>query len=95
MAIILLQACPSESRSQLLVVDASNLLLCVAKLLPSICSQAEDLLGVSLTSQSKILRDIHIKCQELMACLIVRGAPLDTLYKVSLATLINALYLCN
>lgn len=65
-------------------MDISNLLLCVAKLLPSICSQAEDLLGMSLTSQSKILRDIHIKCQELMACLIVRGAPLDTLYKVSL-----------
>ncbi|GJQ69311.1 hypothetical protein Trydic_g6444 [Trypoxylus dichotomus] len=76
------QISPSECRSQLVVVDISNLLLCVAQLLPSICDDAEQLIGLYLDNQSKILRDIHSKCQELLTCFILRGAPLDVLHKV-------------
>lgn len=64
-------------------MDISNLLLCVANLLPAICDNAEQLLGFCLQSHSKILRDIHVKCQELLLCLIVRGSSLDILYKVN------------
>ncbi|KAH0815199.1 hypothetical protein GEV33_007591 [Tenebrio molitor] len=76
------QSCPSEARSRLLVVDISNLLLCIAQLLPSICEKAEELIGLNLTNKSKILRDIHTKCQELLNCLILRGTSLDILQKV-------------
>ncbi|EEZ98750.1 uncharacterized protein LOC658339 [Tribolium castaneum] len=76
------QSCPSEARSKLLVVDISNLLLCIAQLLPSICDKAEELIGLNLNNKSKILRDIHTKCQELLNCLVLRGASLDTLQKV-------------
>ncbi|XP_063912179.1 uncharacterized protein LOC135129022 isoform X1 [Zophobas morio] len=76
------QSCPSEARSKLLVVDISNLLLCIAQLLPCICDRAEELVGLNLNSKSKILRDIHTKCQELLNCLVLRGASLDVLHKV-------------
>ncbi|XP_044259026.1 uncharacterized protein LOC123007679 [Tribolium madens] len=76
------QSCPSEARSKLLVVDISNLLLCIAQLLPCICDKAEELIGLNLNNKSKILRDIHTKCQELLNCLILRAASLDTLQKV-------------
>ncbi|KAI4457536.1 hypothetical protein MML48_7g00003443 [Holotrichia oblita] len=76
------QISPSECRSKLVVVDISNLLLCVAQLLPCICDDAEQLIGLYLNNQNKILRDIHSKCQELLTCFILRGAPLDVLHKV-------------
>ncbi|KAJ8922072.1 hypothetical protein NQ315_008713 [Exocentrus adspersus] len=77
------QSCPSEARSQLLVVDISNLLLCIAQLLPSICDTAKDFIGLSYHNNgSKILRDIHTKCQELLTCLLLRGSSLNDLYKV-------------
>ncbi|KAJ8922033.1 hypothetical protein NQ315_008673 [Exocentrus adspersus] len=77
------QSCPSEARSKLLVVDISNLLLCVAQLLPSICDTAKDFIGLSYHNNgSKILRDIHTKCQELLTCLLLRGSSLNDLYKV-------------
>ncbi|XP_018570086.1 uncharacterized protein LOC108910070 [Anoplophora glabripennis] len=77
------QSSPSEARSQLLVVDISNLLLCVAQLLPSICDTAKDFIGLSYhSSGSKILRDIHTKCQELLTCLPLRGSSLNDLHKV-------------
>jgi hypothetical protein len=82
------QSCPSEARSRLLVVDISNLLLCIAQLLPSICEKAEELIGLNLTNKSKILRDIHTKCQELLNCLILRGTSLDILQKVGFRSLI-------
>lgn len=56
--------------------------MCVANLLPAICDKAEDLLGLCLSARPKMLRDIHVKCHELLLCLSLRGAPLDTLYKV-------------
>ncbi|XP_017769023.1 PREDICTED: uncharacterized protein KIAA0825 [Nicrophorus vespilloides] len=76
------QARPSEYRTPLHTTDISNLLLCVYKLLPSICNSREELMGMHLNSQSKILRDVHSKCQELLTCLILRGSPLESLYKV-------------
>ncbi|XP_023018112.2 uncharacterized protein KIAA0825 isoform X1 [Leptinotarsa decemlineata] len=76
------QSVQSEARSQLLAVDISNLLLCVAQLLPSICESAKELIGLSLHTSSKILRDIHTKCQELLICLLMRGSPLEDLFKV-------------
>ncbi|KAF5286871.1 hypothetical protein FQA39_LY00404 [Lamprigera yunnana] len=77
-----MQAKPSECRSKLFAVDISNLLLCIGQLLPCICNSADEIIGLSLNSQSKILRDIHAKCQELLLCLILRGIPLNVLYKV-------------
>ncbi|KAF5287146.1 hypothetical protein FQR65_LT12332 [Abscondita terminalis] len=77
-----IQSRPSECRSKLFAVDISNLLLCVGQLLPCICNSADEIIGLSLNSQSKILRDIHAKCQELFLCLILRGIPLNVLYKV-------------
>lgn len=66
----------------MLLVDISNLLFCIAQLLPSICERAEDLLGLSINSKTKILRDIHVKCQELLNCFIIRGASLEILQKI-------------
>ncbi|XP_044763067.1 uncharacterized protein LOC123320001 [Coccinella septempunctata] len=76
------QATPSEHRTKLLIADLSNLLLCVAQLLPSVCDSAEEYMGISLNNKSKILRDIHSKCQELLYCLILKGAPLDILKRL-------------
>lgn len=76
------QATPSEARTQLLIADMSNLLLCIAQLLPSVCDDAEEYMGICLNTRSKILRDIHCKSQELFYCLILKGAPLDNLKRV-------------
>lgn len=54
----------------------------MAQLLPSICETAEEYLGINLNNKSKILRDIHVKCQDLFVCFLLRGCPLDELYKV-------------
>ncbi|XP_071439938.1 uncharacterized protein KIAA0825 homolog [Hetaerina americana] len=73
------QATPSISRGNLLVIDISNLLLCVRHLLPAICTNKSELIGLS--NQNKVVRDIHAKCHELLCCLIIRGCPLAVLYK--------------
>ncbi|XP_069686623.1 uncharacterized protein KIAA0825 [Periplaneta americana] len=75
-----MQALPSSARSMLLVTDISNLLLCVRQILPAICSDATELVGYSV--KNKVLRDVHAKCHQLLICLILRGSPLSTLYKV-------------
>lgn len=77
------QTMPSRSRSQLLLVDVSNILLCVGELLPTICENGEAFIGLNITNQSKIIRDIHSKCQELFCCLLLRGVTLGVLYKVT------------
>lgn len=78
------QALPSKGRSPLLVTDVSNLLLCVRQILPAICNDASELIGC--TQRNKVVRDIHAKCHELLVCLIFRGSPLSTLYKVIFVT---------
>lgn len=72
----------SKARSQLLLVDTSNLLLCVADILPSVCENGEELAGLNIAQQSKSIRDIHCKCEELFVILLMRGIPLGSLYKV-------------
>lgn len=76
------QIVPSVARSQLLLVDISNLLMCVADILPSVCENGEALAGLNITQQSKSIRDIHCKCHELFVILLSRGVPLGGLYKV-------------
>lgn len=75
---------PSKNRTVLLTVDISNVLMCVTDLLSSVCENAQELLGLCLHSKSKVLRDVHSKCEDLLICLILRGSPLDVLYKVEL-----------
>ncbi|XP_075215325.1 uncharacterized protein LOC142321215 [Lycorma delicatula] len=75
-----MQAKASFARSTQLVTDVCNLLFCVRELLPAICSSADELTGC--LSQSHVVRDVHAKCHLLLTCLLLRGAPLSTLYKV-------------
>ncbi|XP_037940493.1 uncharacterized protein LOC119673299 [Teleopsis dalmanni] len=76
------QIVTSNARAQLHLVDITNLLFCVAELLPHICESGEAYVGLQLTNQSVIIRDIHAKCRELFYCLLLRGAPLGVLSKV-------------
>lgn len=76
------QTTPSEKRSPLVLVDVCNLLICVAEILASISDSGEAYVGLNITNQSKIIRDVHAKCQELFCCLLLRGVPLGNLYKV-------------
>ncbi|XP_055373568.1 uncharacterized protein LOC129606945 [Condylostylus longicornis] len=76
------QTIPSFARSQLLLCDVTNILFCVSELLASISENGEAYIGLQLANQSKIIRDIHAKCQELFACLLLRGAPLGVLFKL-------------
>lgn len=54
----------------------------MAELLPAICENGEAYAGLNITNQSKVVRDIHCKCQELFLILILRGVPLGTLFRV-------------
>lgn len=76
------QAEPSQARSQLLLVDICNILFCMAELMPSLCPNGEALLGMNRSQLPKTIRDIHTKCNELFVCLVFRGAPLGTLFKL-------------
>ncbi|XP_025833496.1 uncharacterized protein LOC108736195 [Agrilus planipennis] len=76
------QASPSMCRSHVLVNDLANLLFCVMNLLPAICNSSDELVGLPVTSENKILKDIHVKCKELFFCFLLRGAPLEILYKM-------------
>uniref|UniRef100_A0A1B0DML4 Uncharacterized protein n=1 Tax=Phlebotomus papatasi TaxID=29031 RepID=A0A1B0DML4_PHLPP len=76
------QLSPSQARSQLLLVDICNILHCVAELLPAISENAEAYVGLNIINQTKTIRDIHAKCQELFSCLLLRGAPLGVLFRV-------------
>lgn len=67
----------------MLLVDICNLLLCVSQILPSISDGAAAYVGFNITNQTKTIRDIHAKCQELFSCLLLRGVPLGVLFKVS------------
>lgn len=76
------QIVTSVARSQLHLVDICNMLLCIAELLPHVCESGEAYVGLQLSNQSVIVRDIHAKCRELFYCLLLRGAPLGVLSKV-------------
>ncbi|CAD7004473.1 unnamed protein product [Ceratitis capitata] len=72
----------SVERAQLHLADISNMLFCVAELLPYICESGEAYIGLQLTAQNAIIRDVHAKCRELFYCLLLRGAPLGVLSKL-------------
>lgn len=75
------QTVPSAVRAPLLLTDVCNMLLCVSEILPAICDSGEAYVGLNIGAQSKIVRDVHAKCQELFTCLLLRGVPLGTLFK--------------
>ncbi|XP_052121022.1 uncharacterized protein LOC113216088 isoform X2 [Frankliniella occidentalis] len=70
---------PSAARAPLLVTDLINMLLCTRELAVSVCADAAELVG--LTQRSKITRDVHAKCHELLTTLLLRGCPLDALLR--------------
>ncbi|KAK3932514.1 Frataxin-like protein, mitochondrial [Frankliniella fusca] len=70
---------PSAARAPLLVTDLINMLLCARELAVSVCADAAELVG--LTQRSKIIRDVHAKCHELLTTLLLRGCPLDALLR--------------
>ncbi|XP_036336658.1 uncharacterized protein LOC118746827 [Rhagoletis pomonella] len=72
----------SVERAQLHLADISNMLFCVAELLPYVCESGEAYIGLQLPNQSAIIRDVHAKCRELFYCLLLRGAPLGVLSKL-------------
>jgi len=76
------QIVTSVARSTLHLVDICNMLLCIAELLPHICESGEAYVGLQLSNQSVIIRDIHAKCRELFYCLLLRGSPFGVLSKV-------------
>jgi len=83
------QIVTSVARSTLHLVDICNMLLCIAELLPHICESGEAYVGLQLSNQSVIIRDIHAKCRELFYCLLLRGSPLGVLSKVRQIGLIS------
>ncbi|CAG4916958.1 unnamed protein product [Colias eurytheme] len=71
----------TDSTTPLLINDILNVLLCVAQLLPCICSTGADLAGLERSSQSRDVRDVHAKCNELFKCMVYRGAELHFLHQ--------------
>ncbi|XP_041970753.1 uncharacterized protein LOC121727141 [Aricia agestis] len=71
----------TESTTKLLINDILNILLCVAQLLPAICSSGFELCGLQVSQLSRDVRDVHAKCNELFKCLVYRGAELHFLHQ--------------
>ncbi|XP_038223073.1 uncharacterized protein LOC119840506 [Zerene cesonia] len=71
----------TDSTIPLLINDILNVLLCVAQLLPCISSTGADLAGLERSSQSRDVRDVHAKCNELFKCMVYRGAELHFLHQ--------------
>ncbi|XP_047510368.1 uncharacterized protein LOC125053179 isoform X2 [Pieris napi] len=72
----------STDHIPLLVNDIVNILLCTAQLLPCICACGSDLVGLQKSTQSRDVRDVHAKCNELFKCMVFRGAELHFLHQV-------------
>lgn len=81
--IIYFQTNTTESTTRLLLNDILNVLLCVAQLLPSICTNGSDLAGLDTKHQTRDVRDVHAKCNELFKCFVYRGAELHFIHQVS------------
>ncbi|XP_026737209.1 uncharacterized protein LOC113500564 isoform X2 [Trichoplusia ni] len=71
----------TETTTKLLLNDILNILLCVAQLLPSICATGSDLAGLDVKHQTRDVRDVHAKCNELFKCFVYRGADLHFLHQ--------------
>lgn len=72
----------TEITTRLLLNDILNILLCVAQLLPSICASGSDLAGLDVKHQTRDVRDVHAKCNELFKCFVYRGADLHFIHQV-------------
>ncbi|XP_053603804.1 uncharacterized protein LOC128671390 [Plodia interpunctella] len=72
----------TSSTTPLLLNDILNILLCVAQLLPSICTSGSDLAGLDVKLQTRDVRDVHAKCNELFKCFVYRGAELHFIHQV-------------
>ncbi|XP_063824615.1 uncharacterized protein KIAA0825 [Ostrinia nubilalis] len=75
------QTTTTEATNRLLLNDILNILLCVAQLLPSICSTGADLAGLDIKQQTRDVRDVHAKCNKLFKCLVYRGAELHFIHQ--------------
>ncbi|CAH0703020.1 unnamed protein product [Spodoptera exigua] len=71
----------TETTTRLLLNDILNILLCVAQLLPSICASGSDLAGLDVKHQTRDVRDVHAKCNELFKCFVYRGADLHFIHQ--------------
>ncbi|CAH0725268.1 unnamed protein product, partial [Brenthis ino] len=71
----------TNTTTPLLINDILNILLCVSQLLPSICSNGSDLAGLETSKQSRDVRDVHAKCNELFKCMVYRGAEVHFLHQ--------------
>ncbi|CAB3239457.1 unnamed protein product [Arctia plantaginis] len=71
----------TDSTTRLLLNDILNILLCVAQLLPSICTNGSDLAGLDTKHQTRDVRDVHAKCNELFKCFVYRGAELHFIHQ--------------
>ncbi|CAH2105831.1 unnamed protein product [Euphydryas editha] len=71
----------TNSTTPLLINDILNILLCVAQLLPAICTYGSDLAGLESSKQSRDVRDVHAKCNELFKCMVYRGSELHFLHQ--------------
>ncbi|KAL4706908.1 hypothetical protein ACJJTC_012367 [Scirpophaga incertulas] len=71
----------TETTTPLLLNDVLNILLCTAQMLPCICSNGSDLAGLDVKHQTRDVRDVHAKCNELFKCLVFRGAELHFIHQ--------------
>lgn len=71
----------TDLTTRLLLNDIFNILLCVAQLLPSICTNGSDLAGLDIKHQTRDVRDVHAKCNELFKCFVYRGAELHFIHQ--------------
>ncbi|XP_031785557.1 uncharacterized protein LOC100116243 isoform X1 [Nasonia vitripennis] len=73
---------PSLARSMQFWADAFNVLCCTACLALSVCVSGDEMIGLNVEKLSTYVRDIHAKCNELLICLLLRGAPLKILFQI-------------
>ncbi|XP_076239255.1 uncharacterized protein LOC143182247 isoform X2 [Calliopsis andreniformis] len=73
---------PSLARSEQFWTDAFNVLCCTGYLALGASVSANEMIGMKLNKLPIAIRDIHVKCNELLVCLLLRGTPLQELYQV-------------
>ncbi|XP_026322247.1 uncharacterized protein LOC113231921 [Hyposmocoma kahamanoa] len=71
----------TDTTTPLLIDDILNILFCVAQLLPCICISGAELAGLNVRGQSRDVRDVHAKCNELFKCFVFRGAELHFIHQ--------------
>ncbi|CAG7815085.1 unnamed protein product [Allacma fusca] len=72
---------PAEAKTPQFVCDIVNILAAVEELLCYVAPDLALLCGATDMTSSKTINSIHLKCQCLVASLVLVGCPLDILYK--------------